>query len=120
MGQVVGIVLFIIGIGYAFNVFVAYNEHRIATSYTQQTTTPSEVAIFDFNETGTLVFYPNNVGPVPYLFYTNTRGNTVAKALVLPFPASAEASWTGGRISIAGQLEGEHVIVSRITYLSPP
>lgn len=74
-----------------------------------------------FYETGTLVFYPNNVRPVPYLFYQDARGTTVAKALVFAaLPLTNFSSWTGSRIAVAGILEHEHVLVSHITYLDPP
>lgn len=75
----------------------------------------------DFNEIGTLVFYPNNVGPVPYIFYQDQRGNTTAKALTFPGATPANfSSWTGARISVTGTLDKEHVVVSRIVYTSAP
>jgi hypothetical protein len=74
-----------------------------------------------FNETGTLVFYPNNVGPVPYLFYQDASGSTVAKALTFPDGSpSGFSEWAGARISITGHLAGEHVSVSQVAYVSPP
>lgn len=74
-----------------------------------------------FNETGTLVFYPNNVGPVPYLFYQDYAGHTVAKALTFSdaLPASF-SSWAGARVAVTGVLDSEHVVVSRIAYLAAP
>ncbi|HQT82700.1 MAG TPA: hypothetical protein PLW99_00945 [Candidatus Paceibacterota bacterium] len=75
----------------------------------------------DFTETGTLVFYPNNTGPVPYLFYQNPNGSTVAKALVFPYSSPNDfSSWVGAQISVTGHVNSEHVIVSTITYLSAP
>ena len=75
----------------------------------------------DFNETGALVFYPNNIGPVPYIFYQDRGGNTAAKALVFPYaPPDGFSSWTGARISVSGHLDGEHVVVSGIVYISAP
>lgn len=76
---------------------------------------------WEFTATGTLVFYPNNVGPVPYIFYTNQNGNTVAKALIFDnLPPTDFSSWTGARISVSGVLDREHVIVREIAYLAPP
>ena len=74
-----------------------------------------------FNETGTLVFYPNNVGPVPYLFYQDQNGHTIAKALTFSnmMPANF-SSWTGARVSVTGTLTDEHVAVSHIAYISAP
>lgn len=75
----------------------------------------------DFNEIGTLVFYPNNVAPVPYILYQNPNGRTLSKALVFPVsPPAALTSWAGARVSVAGHVEHEHVVVSRITYVLPP
>lgn len=75
----------------------------------------------EFYETGTLTFYPNNIYPVPYLFYQDARGTTVAKALVFSaLPSTDFSSWTGSRVAVAGILEHEHVLVSQITYLDPP
>lgn len=74
-----------------------------------------------FYQEGTLVFYPNNVGPVPYLFYQDARGTTVAKALVFgALPLTDFSSWTGARVAVSGELEREHVLVREITYLDPP
>jgi hypothetical protein len=75
----------------------------------------------EFSEAGTLVFYPNNVGPVPYLFYLNQRGDTVAKALIFDnLPPTDFSSWTGSHVYVTGVLDREHVIVDRILYLGPP
>ncbi len=75
----------------------------------------------NFSATGTLVFYPNNVEPVPYVFYQDRSGETAAKALTfLDEPPANFSSWVGARISVTGRLDAEHVIVSRIVYLSPP
>jgi|CXWL01.1.fsa_nt_gi hypothetical protein len=76
----------------------------------------------EFSETGTLVFYPNNVGPVPYLFYQDKSGRTVAKALTFSgeYSSGVPSSWSGAHISVMGQLDNEHVVVSHLTYLSGP
>jgi hypothetical protein len=75
----------------------------------------------DFNEIGTLVFYPNNEKPVPYLMYLGPDGTTAAKALVFSeLPAKDYSSWSGARISVSGVVDREHVVVSRISYVSPP
>jgi hypothetical protein len=94
---------------------------------TESTSTPSPLPVIAidadraFNETGTLVFYPNNVGPVPYLFYQDARGTTVAKALIFDvLPPTDFSSWTGARISVSGIVDREHVIVSRVAYVAAP
>ncbi|MHB8660436.1 MAG: hypothetical protein ACYC75_00635 [Minisyncoccota bacterium] len=74
-----------------------------------------------FSAAGTLVFYPNNVGPVPYIFYQDQSGRTAAKALVFPDgPPTNFSSWVGARVSVTGMLDAEHVVVSHIIYVSPP
>ncbi|MDB5244581.1 MAG: hypothetical protein JWN18_451 [Parcubacteria group bacterium] len=75
----------------------------------------------EFVQTGTLIFYPNNVGPVPYLMYANQKGVTVSKALVLVGGDSLDLShWTGARVSVTGVVVDEHVVVSSLLYLSGP
>lgn len=75
----------------------------------------------DFNETGTLAFYPNNAGPVPYLYYQDPSGHTRVKALIFAGkPPDALFSWAGVRVSVTGRLEHEHVVVINIVYLSAP
>ncbi|MHB0865602.1 MAG: hypothetical protein ACYCZZ_00550 [Minisyncoccota bacterium] len=82
---------------------------------------PTMPAAEDFSQTGTLVFSRNNVGPVPYLFYEDAKGETVAKALVFRGSPPADfSSWSAARVSITGQLDHEHVLVSSIRYLSGP
>ena len=77
---------------------------------------------FNFTRTGTLVFFPNNVGPVPCLFYENEKGKAVAKALVFrgAAPPTGFSSWSAARVSVTGRLNHEQVIVSSIRYLSGP
>lgn len=74
-----------------------------------------------FAQTGTLVFYPNNVKPVPYLFYQDEDGTTVAKALVFDaLPSTDFSVWSGARVSVFGTVSREHVLVNRIEYLASP
>lgn len=74
-----------------------------------------------FRAIGTLVFYPNAVGPVPYLFYVNDRGITVSKALVFDLlPPTDFSSWTGARVEVSGIDVREHVLVRRIAYVASP
>lgn len=124
MGRVVLIVSLILLVGVIFIFGIRHTNTAIIASATQGVSVLDAVEALstDFNETGTLVFYPNNVGPVPYLFYQDSNGVTVTKALVFPSGATpAEfSSWSGARISVAGQLRDEHVIVSRSTYVSGP
>ncbi|HCR52044.1 TPA: hypothetical protein DIV48_00150 [Candidatus Kaiserbacteria bacterium] len=75
----------------------------------------------DFNETGTLVFYPNNVAPVPYLFYQTRSGHTASKALTFTeAPPAGFFSWTGARVQVTGHAEHEHVVVTSIAHVSAP
>jgi hypothetical protein len=75
----------------------------------------------EFSAVGTLTFYPNNVRPVPYLFYQNGNGDTVSKALVFKDESSEKYSnWTGARVSVTGYVELEHVVVTSITHISGP
>ena len=68
----------------------------------------------EFNVTGTLVYYPNNVGPVPYVFYQDSGGNTVTKALIFPTVSPIDSSWSGAHVSVTGTVENEHVMVRHI------
>lgn len=71
--------------------------------------------------TGTLIFYPNNVGPIPYLMYKNARGATESKALVWSGRSPLDlSSWAGGRVSVAGYIVREHMVVDSIRYLGGP
>ena len=74
----------------------------------------------DFNEMGTLIFYTNNVGPVPYIFYQDPKGHTVAKALAFANTPPDLSSWVGAHVSVVGHLKDEYVETVRITYISPP
>lgn len=80
-----------------------------------------EPATNDFSTTGTIVFYPNNVEPVPYLIYQNQNGDTVAKALTFPQGEPANFSaWIGARVMVNGYVDAEHVVVRDIAYLAGP
>lgn len=70
---------------------------------------------------GTLIFYPNNTGPVPYLVYTDTRGRTATKALVFLRNSPNDLSaWTGAHVFVTGDVVAEHVEVASISYVSAP
>lgn len=123
MGQIISIVLFIVVIGFALASFAEHPKTLSVATSAQSASVITGVDEFlqDFNETGTLSFYPNNVGPVPYLFYQDGNGTTVAKALVFPNSSPTNfSSWSGAHVSVIGERNGEHVIVDRITYISPP
>ncbi len=122
MGRALLILSFILVAGYAFDLSATSTEHAAIqrSSGSASVILALDRDISTFSETGTLVFYPNNVGPVPYLFYQNRSGNTVAKALVLPYSSGVGSSWAGSRVSVVGALEGEHVLVSSISYLTAP
>ena len=131
MGRIILYVVTVAMIGYILTATVAYKKSAVSGVPPQSaavvkvpdisTSGASNANSGNFNETGTLIFYPNNVRPVPYLFYQDSRGRTVAKALVFSVsPPSGFSSWTGARISVMGRLEQEHVVVSRISYISPP
>lgn len=115
--------LFIVLLGYALTFGVSY-KGNLASGFSTQSAPLLEAVepgSADFSETGTLVFYPNNLGPVPYLFYQNQSGHAVAKALVFPdSPPGNFSSWTGAHISVTGQVVAEHVVISTIAYLSGP
>lgn len=116
-------ILFIVLILFGFAVlFSAPYDQILAKEPPVETVAASEAFITEnFNQTGTLVFYPNNVGPVPYIFFTDQKGNTVAKALVFDeLPPTDFSSWSGSRVSITGTEVMEHVVVSKISYVSAP
>lgn len=73
-----------------------------------------------FSATGTLVFYPNNAVPVPYLMFQNASGNAVSKALAFENTPAGLAGWNGARVSVTGYLQAEHVMVTNIAYVSGP
>ena len=123
MGRIISIVLFVILSTYLFNLVATYRQN-LAVELPPQSA-PVIQAIdasnTDFNKTGTLVFYPNNIGPVPYLFYQDQKGHTVAKALVFPDLIPSDfSSWSGAHVSVTGHTNNEHVVISNITYLSAP
>jgi hypothetical protein len=96
----------------------------VATS-TEEVAAPvitiSATSALAFHETGTLVFYPNNVGPVPYLFYVNDRGATVARALLFDaLPPTDFSAWTGARVDVTGIDVREHILVHQIAYIASP
>lgn len=125
MGRIISVVLVIVIIGY----LLAFITTRRETSAITSSPSTQGVSVLDavnalprqFSESGTLAFYPNNVGPIPYLFYQDQAGRTVAKALSFPdFSPTDFSSWSGGHVFVTGRLEKEHVVVSDITYLSGP
>ena len=127
MGRILFFVLFILG---GFVVTIALIQGNAQTqqqslALAQDSRTKNDIippaTSGDFSQTGTLVFYPNNVGPVPYLFYPNQKGSTVSEALVfLNSPPYGFSSWSGARISVTGHEDQEHVVVSTIRYISGP
>lgn len=123
MGRIISIAFFIIIAIYAFAVFTTHRENLVIEPATQSASVFEAMSAIptNFNETGTLVFYPNNVGPVPYLFYQDRNGRTVAKTLVFS-DASPDnfSSWSGAHISVTGKIIAEHVVVSSIAYISGP
>lgn len=125
MGRVILTVIVVIGIASAI-AFMATNQsgQDVAASSPKNVAAVKEMAgpppLDTFSTTGTLVFYPNNVEPVPYIFYKNSNGNTVAKALVFSGTSPINFSWNGSHVAVAGTVDNEHIIVSYITYLSGP
>jgi hypothetical protein len=74
-----------------------------------------------FTEMGTLVFYPNNMAPIPYLIYESASGQAISKALVFSaLPATDFSPWIGGRVSVTGIEDNEHVLVTQISYVGAP
>ncbi len=125
MGRILAIVLTFIMVGYVLIAIVATNKGDIATTTPSAQSAAALGAINtipeNFNVTGTLVFYPNNVGPVPYIFYQDQSGHTVAKALVFSMLLpTGFSSWSGARVFVTGQLDNEHVAVNSITYIAAP
>lgn len=123
MGRILFFVLFIVLLGYALTFGISYRGNLAREFSTESAPLPEaiEPGPTDFSETGTLVFYPNNLGPVPYVFYQDQSGHAVAKALVfLDSPPNNFSSWTGAHISVTGQVVAEHVVVNTIAYLSGP
>lgn len=121
--RILFLVVIVVIVGYALYLFGAHAENIAIESSGQSAAVQEAVTAIsgDFNETGTLVFYPNNVGPVPYLFYQDRIGHTVSKALVFPTgPPINFSSWSGAHISVEGYTDQEHVVVNDIAYLSPP
>ena len=123
MGRILFFVLFFMFIGYVLMFGVSYKGNLALGIATQNA--PLLEAIksgpTDFSETGTLVFYPNNIVPVPYLFYQNKEGRTASKALVFPSTSPENfSSWSGAHISVTGSLVAEHVVVSSLVYMSAP
>lgn len=113
---------------FLFVFVLASTSRRVVVTSISSATTSTEregpalaIAATGFDQVGTLVFYPNNVGPVPYLFYQNEKGQVVAKALVFDLlPSTNLSSWSGARIEVVGIIDREHVMVSRIAYIAAP
>lgn len=120
MGRFILILLLVPSVLLAF--FTAVDP-VVSTAYVPsisipQTTTQTQN---NFEQIGVLTFYPNNTGPVPYLFYSNARGNTESKALVFETVTTNNlSSWGASRVTIVGTLHAEHVVVSSIRYVSGP
>ena len=68
-----------------------------------------------FDETGVLIWYPNNVGPVPWIFYADTHGNIGSKALVFDTPVALPHATS--TIRVVGLAEDEHVRVRSVSIL---
>lgn len=123
MGRILLFILFFVLIGYALTFGMSYTG-TLATGFSTENAPlleAVEIGPVDFSETGTLVFYPNNLVPVPYVYYQDQQGRTVSKALVFPSsPPNGFSSWSGAHISVTGQVVAEHVVVSQIVYLSGP
>jgi hypothetical protein len=123
MGRVIAIIFAVVGLVSATAALYQDNRDTPVVESSAQTASvleAVETAPTGFSETGTLIFYPNNVGPVPYLFYQDVNGHTVARALVLPYASGVDSSWAGARVFVTGSLDNEHVAISRISYVSGP
>lgn len=123
MGRILFIAAVVVVIGYVFVIATTHGTDVAIESFGQSAAVLEAVTAIseDFNETGTLVFYPNNVGPVPYLFYQDRVGHVVSKALVFPTgPPANFSSWSGARVSVRGHTDQEHIVVNDIVYLSAP
>lgn len=120
MARVLVILFLLLMTGYALSLFTTYQQHLAIESPTPAAVILAQPAPLEFSETGTLVFYPNNVGPVPYIFYKNSSGATEAKALLLPYGSNVAGSWTGSHIFVTGTAVAEHVVVKSISYVAAP
>lgn len=124
MGRILSIVFIIVTIGYALAIVTMHKSTTTASVGTTATSSPGIAAVAtagNFDETGTLVFYPNNIGPVPYLFYQDASGRTLAKALVFAgSPPENFSTWSGSRIAVGGRLIHEYILVRSITYAGGP
>lgn len=121
MGVILFILLFVTG--FVVVASIADNESLALEPVAQRTEEPVRAGTTAgaFTAIGTLAFYPNNVGLVPYLFYQDNAGRTVSKALSFPDgPPAHFSSWSGARILVTGTLVLEHVVVSRISYIAGP
>ncbi|GEM_PF-3274161 len=119
------LLLFIFVLASTSHRVVVVGTSTLATSTLGEIEVPSLAAAVaatgTFDHVGTLVFYPNNVGPVPYLFYQNEKGDTVSKALTFDaLPPTDLSSWTGARVEVIGIIDREHVVVSRISHIAAP
>lgn len=120
MGRIIGGAILGAIVIYALFVFFEARQQELALA-PPQPALPLGAGSTAFDEVGTLVFYPNNVGPVPYLFYTDARGTLLSKALdVSDLPPTDFSSWSGGRVEVIGRLVAEHVVVTQLVYLAPP
>ena len=124
MGRTLSIVFIIVTIGYALAIVTMHKNTTAVPTKVTVTSSPGVAAVVTagyFDETGTLVFYPNNVGPVPYLFYQDSSGRTLAKALVFAgSPPTNFSTWSGSRIAVEGRLIHEYILVSSLTYVGGP
>ena len=124
MGRVFITLYIVVGLIAAMaSIYTNTNHDTFVSNSSQQAASVSIGVAPDpsiFNETGTLVFYPNNVGPVPYIFYQDSQGNVASKALVFPDGSSVESSWVGARILVIGHVVNAHVVVSSIRYIAGP
>lgn len=122
MGVILFILLFVTG--FVVVASIADSESLALEPVAQPIKEPVRVGTTTagaFTAIGTLAFYPNNVGSVPYLFYQDNAGRTISKALSFPNgPPAQFSSWSGARISVTGNLVLEHVVVNRISYIAGP
>lgn len=121
MGIVMGILLLLLGVFALIYVPHPTIAPHVVASPLPAALEDSTPLLGGFSETGTLIFYPNNVEPVPYLFYQDSKGTTVAKALVFPETSPFYfSSWVGSRVVVTGTVELEHVLVRTIVHLAAP
>jgi|SRR6185437_16366960 len=109
------VVIFFVYVGVDRAIQYNYQHHLVRVVPPLAVSGVSNVfAVYDapFTATGTLIYYRNNVGPVPWLVYNSASGATTTKSLLFDTPIDLPPAST--TIVVSGWLEHEHVRVRTI------